>query len=240
MRKTGSASRLLVVLCAAAAAAGCERQQVQARAYPVTFSSRSDEGEALGDVQIALHGKPLGSTGPRGILRARLRGREGDLLHFDATCPSGYRAPAEPAALRLRSASAPPKASGAVRAPGAELEIVCSAERRTTALLVSAAGLADLPVRVHGRELGRTDDKGFAHLLLEAAPKTPLRVVLDTSSRPNLLPRSPHTDLRVGDHDEIAVFTPELHEVIPKPKPARRKVAPSPPEPKVVRPEQLR
>jgi len=74
---------------------------------------------------------------------------------------------------------------------------------------------------------------------LEGDPATPLRVVLDTTSRPRVLPVSPHKDIQLASRDEIVVFAPELNELPPPPPPRRRKKKEEPPPP-VIRPERLR
>jgi hypothetical protein len=224
-----------VRICCAALLAGlalgaCKGGARKVREYSVTFHSVSDDGEALGKVEVHDNSRVLGTTDPQGVLHARLQGRDGEERVFTVKCPDGYRSGEERVALQLRT----------LGEAGSELEVRCHPERRLAALLVNAPGFAGLPVLVHGREVGRTDAGGIAHLALRGEPRTPMRVVLDTSSRPRVTPPSPHKDVRIGDRDEIVVFSPGLTEVEPpKPKRTHKKkdVVVEPPKP--VRPEQL-
>jgi len=106
------------------------------------------------------------------------------------------------------------------------------------AAIVSAPGFANLPVLVHDREVARTDATGTAHAILEGSPSTPMRVVLDTSSMPRVIPPSPHQDVQIGRRDDIVVFAPELTDV--KPPPAKKRVVKKAKPPPVIRPEKLR
>jgi hypothetical protein len=227
-------TRLCAVLLAGLAFGACKGGIRQARGYAVTFRSLSDDGEPLANVAIGDNGHPLGLTNERGVLHARLEGSDGEERVFTVGCPQGYSHAEERVALQLRTLN------GASGEHGSELEVRCRPDRRMAALLVSAPGFAGLPILVHGREVGRTDASGVAHLALRGEPRTPMRVVLDTSSRPRVTPTSPHKDVRIGDRDEIVVFSPGLTEVDP-PKPRRHhkkeEVVVEPPKP--IRPEQL-
>jgi hypothetical protein len=223
-----------VRICCAAllalALGACKGGANKVREYSVTFHSVSDDGEALGNVEIQDNGQAIGATDPQGVLHARLRGRDGQERVFSVKCPAGYRSGEERVALQLRT----------LGEAGSELEVRCHPDRRMAALLVNAPGFAGLPVLVHGREVGRTDASGIAHLALRGEPRTPMRVVLDTSSRPRVTPPSPHKDVRIGDRDEIVVFSPGLTEVEPpKPKRSHKKKDVVVETPKPARPEQL-
>jgi hypothetical protein len=222
--------RLCAALLAGLAFGGCKGGARKLHEYSVTFRSVSDDGEVLAKVGILDNGQALGITDPQGVLHAKLQGRDGEERLFTVKCPDGYRGGEERVALQLRT----------LGENGSELEVRCYPDRRMAALLVNAPGFAGLPVLVHGHEVGRTDAQGIAHLALRGEPRTPMRVVLDTSSRPRVTPPSPHKDVRIGDRDEIVVFSPGLTEVEPpKPKRVHKKQAVVVEPPKPVRPEQL-
>jgi hypothetical protein len=210
--------------------AACDTPQAeQTRVYPVAFRSSNDDGEPLPGVQLLTGGELLGSTGPEAMLNTRLNGHEGMEVAFEVRCPQGSRPQGEPPALRLRTLDGPPT----------EVHVTCGRDKRMAALIVSAPGFPGLPVLVHDREVARTDTGGTAHLLLEGEPKLPLRVVLDTASRPRIVPASPHKDVQIGARDTIVVFTPELVEPpVPAKKKAVKKTKAAPPPP-IYRPEKL-
>lgn len=206
------------------------------RQYPVTFNATTEDGELLAGVTISTGHANLGVTDSKGKLRALLRGFEGQELRFEVACPTGFSAnEADSPAIQLRSHTGGSSAAS-------ELMVRCHAEQRLAAVLVSTPGFEGLPVLVHGREVARTDAYGTAHVALTGLPQTPMRVLVDTSSRPRITPASPHKDVRLTNRDEIVVFAPELVEV-PPPKPkVKRKVKEKEPErpPVVVKPEELR
>jgi hypothetical protein len=222
------------VFAASITLSGCDTVGERQRdAYRVSIHSQTEDGDPLPKVEILSAGKRLGITNDKGVLQAVLRGREGDERTFEVKCPQGFRAPEERPAIQLRSLR---------HVEGSELNVRCLPDKRMAALLVSAPGFAGLPILVHGHEVGRTDASGIAHLALRGEPRTPMRVVLDTSARPRVTPASPHKDVRIGTRDEIVVFAPELAEPEP-PKPKVRKEKKTekeePVAPAVLRPEKL-
>lgn len=220
-----SALAVALTLCGTS----CTDESAGEREYRVGVRAVSDDGDALSAIEVLASGAPVGRTGPDGALLVRLRGREGGVLLFEPRCPEGYHPRGEPSSLRLRTL-----AGG--RPP--EVEVTCGRDKRMAALVVSVPGFPDLPVLVHDREVARTDASGTAHALLEGNPATPMRVVLDTSALPRVVPPSPHHDVRIGQRDDIVVFAPELTEkALPK---KQKRVIRKPKPPPVLRPERLR
>lgn len=219
---------MTLVFALSLAASACGETSASQKLYPVSVRTVTDDGDALPDLEIVASGNVLGRTGPEGNVLLQLQGKEGGELLFEPRCPPGSHVHGEPASLRLRTL-----ASG--RPP--EVELACARDKRMAALVLSAPGFANLPVLVHDREVARTDVTGTAHALLEGSPSTPMRVVLDTSSLPRVVPPSPHQDIQIGRRDTIVVFAPELTEVKPPPPLKRAKKAKPPP---VIRPEKLR
>jgi hypothetical protein len=222
-----SARAVLVVL---ALLSGCDAPTSdRGQSYPLVFRSLDEDGEPLPGVQVLAGGERLGTTGADSALSVRLTGREGMAVDFDLRCPAGTRPHGDKASLRLRTLEGPPP----------EIELVCGRDKRMAALIVSAPGFADLPVLLHDREVARTDASGTAHFLVEGEPHMPMRVVLDTGSRPRLVPAFPHKDFQIGARDEIVVFTPALVEAPLLEKKKVVKKAKAPPPPPIYRPEKL-
>lgn len=224
------ACTLASVALAVALTGGCGDSAQSERTYPVSLHTLDEDGEPLASVELLASGTSVGHSDERGVLTVRIKGREGGQVTFEPRCPAGSKAQGQPASLRLRTLG---------DGPPPEVELTCERSKRMAALIVSAPGFGGLPVMVHNRELARTDYSGTAHVLLEGDPSTPLRVVLNTESRPKVVPPSPHKDLQIGSHDDIVVFAPELTEVRDPPPPKKHRVKKEKPPP-VIRPEKLR
>ena len=69
--------------------------------FRVSFTALADAAPLAG-VEIDIAARPLGLTGPGGVLRANLRGREGAVVGYSVKCPAGYRNPEDPPPLTLR------------------------------------------------------------------------------------------------------------------------------------------
>jgi hypothetical protein len=83
---------------------------------------------------------------------------------------------------------------------------------------VPPSGLA---LSANGEPLGAVGEDGTLHATLQRAPDSELRLMLDTSTSPQLIPRNPVRELKVMDRDEIVVFDQVFEEEAP------RKVRPS-------------
>jgi hypothetical protein len=226
---TAKQGRLFGLAALALTAAACAEQRAETQTYPVLVRALSDDGDPLADLEIEVSGVVVGRTGADGSQLLQMAGNEGAQLLFEPRCPGGSNSRGEAPALRLRTlAGGPPP----------EVEVVCGRDKRMAALVVNTQGFGNLPVLVHDREVARTDETGTAHVLLEGTPSTPMRVVLDTSSLPRVVPPSPHQDVQIGKRDTIVVFAPELAE-IREPEKKKRRVKKEKP-PVVIRPEKLR
>jgi len=217
-------------LLAFALIAGCEDPAPVVSTFPVLVRAASEDGDPLVDVPIVSRSTVIGRTDTAGTLLAQMQGQEGLDVSFAAQCPAGSKPIGTPPSLRLRTLG------GGARP---EVEVTCGRDKRTAALLVSAPGFGGLPVLVHDREVGRTDVTGTAHLLLQGDPSTPLRVVLDTHSLPDVVPPSPHRDLQIGSRDDIVVFAPELAQA-KKPEKKKKHRVKKVEAPRILRPEKLR
>jgi hypothetical protein len=222
-RWVGFCAALLVLVA-------CGDKAVEQRAYTVSVRALNQDDEPLANLDIVANGQPVGRSDAHGAALIQLTSREGASFLFEPRCPEGMASSGEPATLRLRTLG---------NGPPPEVEVRCARLKRMAALIVSAPGYGDLPVMVHNREMARTDVTGTAHLLLEGDPSTPIRVVLNTASRPKVVPPSPHKDLQIGSRDDIVVFAPELSEIREAPPPKKHKVREKKPPP-VLRPEKLR
>jgi hypothetical protein len=186
--------------------------------FLVTFYSESDPGRALAGVRITIDGAPVGASRTDGMLEASLTARPGARVALGATCPEGYQGARLPTTLTLRRVRGLASGSaGAIRVP-----ISCPPSHRTAAIVVRAAGQANLPIIMNGREVGRTDKNGVAHLIFRTQEYRSLRVTLDTRERPQLMPQDPELSFQINDKDEIFIFDQPFVEKQDSRKPGRK------------------
>lgn len=170
---------------------------------------RDDVGTVLPHVAIRVDGVKVGETGADGRVK-ELRGLPFRVRHaVQAECPDAYRpADARQVVLRQQLVS---------------VSMVCMPKLRMMALAVRAPGAEGLPVRVDGDELGPIGPDGTLHALVWREPETRLRIALDTSSAPQLVPQNPSQDVTVPDRDDILLFEQTLRQP-PKRKALRKRV----------------
>ncbi len=208
--RLGLFALLVLLLALAAGAFGCDDHQ-PLPTFRVSFLARSD-GDPLAGVQVVAGSHRVGTTGPSGLLRIDIRGREGQALPVQATCPPHFRPPTDLPVLTLRSFRG---LDPQIAERGIEVTIDCLPTRRTAAVVVRASGQADLPVRVRGREVARTDRSGAAHFMMNLSPHSTFRVDLDTTGHDTLRPQNPSATFTLADADEILLFDQAFQESKP-------------------------
>jgi hypothetical protein len=155
----------------------------------------------VSDTRFWADGRELGTTDLRGALRAELNGQDGQAVSLSVACPPSYRTRVDNRRIVLRhiEGKTPSQASDF------ELTAHCEPLERSAAVVVRARGpgVAGLPIRVGGDHVGQTDIDGTAHLLLKARPRSSVRVQLETSARPELVPHDPVQTFQLDDEDSI-------------------------------------
>ncbi|HEX4473538.1 MAG TPA: hypothetical protein VH142_00600 [Polyangiaceae bacterium] len=186
-----------VVLAAFASACGAPR----VHSYAVALQARADDVAPLGGVRVLVEGKAIGVTDADGRLATEISGTEGQNVALDVACPEGFRDPPRDV-LKLTG----------FRSVGNEparlvVSATCRPRRRHVAIVVDADGKASLPVLVDGVHRADTDEAGVSHLVVDGEPGSLLRVGLDTSTRPDLLPRNPVRQFQLGDRDQVVLVS---------------------------------
>ena len=187
-------------LCIVMSVLGCS-EPPPVPVHGVTFIATADD-EPLAGVQVRLGDRVLGATNEEGELGVTLRGKDGNSIVYAVTCPVGHRTPTDLTPLILRSFKPLP----GVKNRGIEIKLNCPPSERHASIIVRATGGANLPVMMLGREVGRTDANGIAHVLFTASPNTTFRITVDTSSNEFLRPTSPTQEFLLGDADDIFLF----------------------------------
>ncbi len=189
----------VLVISAAVALSGCKLlEPPPAPAYESTVKVEGDPGQPLAGAKITYKGQKIGTTNNEGRLKLRLKGAEGEVFDLIVACPSGYQSPAKPLAVTLRKV--------AEQGARPEYKVSCPPTTRTVVVAIRAENGPNLPVRYLGREVGRTDQSGAAHVKLSVSPNQALQLSLDTSEEKNLRPQSPTQQFEVKNADEVFVF----------------------------------
>jgi hypothetical protein len=186
---------------------GCDSAP-QLATFPVALRIQSDPGRPLAGARVVYRGEAAHVSDDQGLVALSLQGVEGTSVSFNIECPEGHRAPSAPLSVVLR------RANEADRRP--EYAVLCPPLFRTVVVAVRAERGASLPVVQLGREVGRTDASGAAHVVLQSAPEETVELTLDTSAHPLLRPRNPTTRFRVGQSDDILVFNQAFNSDKPK------------------------
>lgn len=189
--------------------------------HTITFVAHADPGEPLAGVAVGtmVNGvaQAFGVTDASGILVHQVRAPYGMSIPITATCPAGHRTAETVQSIRfdpIRSLDP------AVAARGIEHTIQCLPTERDAVVIVRATGtplVAGIPVLVDGREVGRIDEGGVAHIPLRYVPQTAFRVELAAASiNPNLQPAQPAHDFTIPDEDVFLSFD-QPFEFVPPP-----------------------
>jgi hypothetical protein len=168
----------------------------------------NDSNKPVVGASVLINGEAVGATRDDGRAELHVRGIAGDKFRVNFTCPEGYR----PQMPDTHEIFVTPGLLGA--AP--ELHFRCEATQRKAIVAVRAENGRNLPVRILGREVGRTDDNGAATIVVEAQEGEPFELVLDTSSTRLLHPQNPALTFHMGPKDSSFVFTQKF--TIEKPK----------------------
>jgi hypothetical protein len=105
-----------------------------------------------------------------------------------------------------------------------EISVRCPPLLRLAVIVVRADNGAGLAVALNDQITAQTNASGVAHLSTSVPPGTELRVRLDTSTHPSLVPRNPVRVFTMPDAHEAFVFEQSFE--LAKGPPRRRKRPP--------------
>jgi hypothetical protein len=191
---------LLVVLLVPSAAACNAFKPVPPPAQEIIVHVSGDPGRPLKDAALLYSGQKVATTGEDGIGKLKLTGKDGEGFDISVSCPEGFQSPAKPISVILRRLADPAKIP--------EYEVSCPPTARTVVVAVRADRGPNLPVMYLGREIGRTDSSGSAHVLLKLKPDDTFDLILGTNEKGNdrLRPQNPFATFVVKDRDEVFTF----------------------------------
>ncbi|HKO47733.1 MAG TPA: hypothetical protein VJV79_08415 [Polyangiaceae bacterium] len=183
--------------------------------FPVSIRAHAENLASVPGVELLLGKQRLGSTDEFGNASLSLSGSEGDSVALRVKCPDRYASPEQPLVIGLRHLG-----DGSTKA---RFEVECYSLVHQVVVGIRADNGARLPILRLKSLVGQTDDRGVAHVLLQAAVNEPIALTLDTSKNSNLLPQNPTLDFVTRDADEL-VFVSQKFTI--KPAPPRPRAAP--------------
>jgi len=191
---------LLVALFFPSAAACDALKPVIPPPQEIIVHVSGDPGRPLKDAALLYNGQKVAATGDDGVGKLKLTGKNGEAFDITVSCPEGFQSPSKPISVILRRLADPSKVP--------EYEVACPPTARTVVVAVRADGGVNLPVMYLGREIGRTDGSGSAHVLLKLKPDETFDLILGTNEKGNdrLRPQNPFASFVVKDHDDVFVF----------------------------------
>lgn len=215
-----SYARALFALTLLGAAPGCGNT-APPPLYPITLRVMSDS-RPLPGAAVVIAGRELGATDAQGRFRMETVGVEGTSVEVVVRCPAGFRSPAQPLAVVLRSTV---QLDQAQRGQGIETTAQCPPTQRIAAVVVRVPGRPNLPILYENREITRTDLQGIAHMIFRVGGGDTLRLRVDTREQPLLRPANPELVVHTTDADNVYVSTQGFEEAAP-PRAPRPRAAP--------------
>jgi hypothetical protein len=195
-------SRVVLALAAALAASGCsagEAEDPSKVVFAADVTVTSDPGRGTPGAELIAAGQKLAITDGEGHAHVSFRGAEGDTHEIAVKCPAGFQSPPEPISVSLRRLSAGSRAPSFVAR--------CAPLTRTVVVGIRTENGPNLPVTYLGKEVGRTDAWGAAHVVLTVKANEQVTLGLDTKSgaekRPKLRPESPTLTFVAKDKDDF-------------------------------------
>jgi hypothetical protein len=161
----------------------------------------SDPDRPVQGAELFFNGKVVAVTDAGGVGKIRLEGRDGETFDIVVKCPAGFQSPTQPTQVVLK------RLTDTSRTP--QYAIRCPPTLRTVVVAVRADEGPNLPVMYLGREVGRTDSAGAAHVLLQLKPDEQFDLMLSTAEKGNelLQPQNPSSSFFVQGRDEVFTMT---------------------------------
>jgi len=164
----------------------------------VTIKTIDDVGVAVARAEVLLGKKSRGLTGPDGSLTVALAGRPGQVAPLTIKCPEGYASPEKTVDVGITEL--------ATGSPAPLFEARCTALAHSLVVAIRAENGPNLPILYLGKELGRTDAEGVAHVVLKMPPGETASLRLDTSAAPALKPQNPELTFKSSNRDEMVLL----------------------------------
>lgn len=181
---------------------------------PVKVSLRvtTTRGAPVTGAEILMGRAVVARSDDTGAAKVDVGGREGDSFELEIRCPSPLRSPAAPIVIRRL----------AIAGGEAEHAVKCEETRRTLVVVVRADNGPNLPILHLGKEIGRTDRSGAAHVKIEADVHERVELTLSTAGEEmaGVHPQNPVAAFEPAENDEVkelaVTFTKDAKRKPPK------------------------
>lgn len=207
-----------IVLLAVLLASGCKTKPVPSGPGESKISIRASttRGAPVTGAEVMMAGVVLARSDAAGAAKVDVGGSEGDTFELQIRCPSPLKSPVSPLVIRR------------LQIAGGDVEhaVKCEETRRTLVVVVRAEGGPDLPILYLGKEIGRTDASGAAHIRLDTDIKDRVELILGTdgAQMAGAHPQNPSATFEPSDHDEVKEMSvtfkrdakPKPHRAVPK------------------------
>lgn len=204
-----------IVLLAVLLVSGCKTKPVPTLPK-ISIRASTTRGAPVTGAEVMMAGVVLARSDAAGAAKVDVGGSEGDTFELQVRCPSPLKSPAAPLVIRR------------LEIAGGDVEhaVKCEETRRTLVVVVRAEGGPDLPILYLGKEIGRTDASGAAHVRLDTDIKDRVELILGTdgAQMAGAHPQNPSATFEPADHDEVKEMSvtfkrdakPKPHRVAPK------------------------
>jgi len=166
--------------------------------FQITMVVVGEDKQGLPDAQILLGKKVAATTGKTGTAKLFFRGEEGSAVSLTIKCPPSYASPSKPITVGLRHLDP--------GSPAPRFEAECIRQTHTVLIGLRAVNGPDLPIVRLGQVIGRTDQAGTAHLMMETNPNETISIKLDTTGNYLLRPENPNLTFVAKDIDEFVLL----------------------------------
>lgn len=178
-----------------------------------------EDGHGIMGAQILSGKKVAATTNDTGTAKLSFHGQEGTTVSLSVKCPERYASPSKPITVGLRHLDP--------GSPAPRFEAKCVRQTHSIVVGIKADNGSNLPIVRLGQVIGKTDEGGTAHLLLETSPDEQVTLTLDTSGNSLLRPENPNLTFVSKDTDEMVLLEQKFtvlkkyvpHYVKPRPKP---------------------
>jgi hypothetical protein len=156
------------------------------------------DGNPLPGAVVMKGGKDGPATGPDGRVVVKIPGQEGEVVDLMVRCPPDYVSPKTPIGAGLRRI-----ANGKLP----EYQTSCPPAVRHLVVAVRADAGPNLPVRVLGRVVGKTDPNGAFTFALPLKPGDGVELTFDTDGIDRITPKNPSAQIVMSQYDDVVTVS---------------------------------
>lgn len=192
---------------------GCDTTDVPPK-WRIAIQVTDDENLPVPGAVVHIQNKKI-KTDPSGFGQVIFRGREGDTISAEVSCPKNWKTPpvgGKHLVLKHINAS---EHSAETKI---ELEFHCIPTQKPHVLIVRTNEIPGLPVQVNNETAAFTDDSGVAQLVVSGKPNAQIHLCLNTEAHPTLMPQNPSLIVSLPPKRKIMLFEQAFNTKMPSRK----------------------